>query len=70
MDKGYCKKIIFQTAVSTLIYMVVKRGSQELMECQAIMNVFLAFFFYIYKLWLKIDDVRETLVGENIGDIV
>jgi len=49
--------------------MVVKRGSQELMECQAIMNVFLAFFF-IYKLWLKIDDVRETLVGENIGDIV
>jgi hypothetical protein len=49
--------------------MVVKRGSQELMECQAIMNVFLVFFF-IYKLWLKIDDVRETLVGENIGDIV
>jgi hypothetical protein len=28
------------------------------------------FFIYIYKLWLKIDDVRETLVGENIGDIV
>jgi hypothetical protein len=27
-------------------------------------------FFFIYKLWLKIDDVRETLVGENIGDIV
>jgi hypothetical protein len=50
--------------------MVVKRGSQELMECQAIMNVFLTFFIYIYKLWLKIDDVRETLVGENIGDIV
>jgi hypothetical protein len=70
MDKGYCKKIIFQTAVSTLVYMVVKRGSQELMECQAIMNVFLTFFIYIYKLWLKIDDVRETLVGENIGDIV
>jgi hypothetical protein len=69
MDKGYCKKIIFQTAVSTLVYMVVKRGSQELMECQAIMNVFLLFFFF-YKLWLKIDDVRETLVGENIGDIV
>lgn len=70
MDKGYCKKIIFQTAVSTLVYMVVQRGSQELMECQAIMNVFLLFFFFFYKLWLKIDDVRETLVGENIGDIV
>lgn len=27
-------------------------------------------FFFFYKLWLKIDDVRETLVGENIGDIV
>jgi len=67
MDKGYCKKIISLIVVSTLVFMVVKRGSQELMECKAIMNVFLAFS---YKLWLKINDVRVTLVGENIGDIV